>query len=102
MSPSKVSQRLTEPSLVTGRRGIVALGLRRLRWALQKHGPAGAAKRLGRLLLMLHWRRQNRQDYQKWLALTGEQDSDFDQTYGVDTSGIVRLRELAVVGQHWT
>jgi 16S rRNA G966 N2-methylase RsmD len=50
---------------------------------------------------MPQWRRQN-EKFQAYVAFTREQDGDFDQTYGVDTSGIVLLRELSVVGKHWT
>jgi 16S rRNA G966 N2-methylase RsmD len=94
--------KVSQSDLATGGRGVVAASLRRLQWSLQKHGVAGTAKRLARLFLMPQWQRQNDQEFQAWLSFTREQDGDFDQTYGVKTSGIVRLRELAVVGQHWT
>jgi SAM-dependent methyltransferase len=102
MSPLKVRPRLTGPDLASGSTGVVAASVRRLQWSIRKHGLAGAATRLARLILMPQWRMQNAQQYQAWLAFARERDGDFDQKHGVDTSGIVRLRELSVVGQHWT
>jgi 16S rRNA G966 N2-methylase RsmD len=101
MQRPKAWQRLSKRDLSARAAGVVATTLRRFQWSLQKHGLAGTAKRLVFLILMPQWQRRKDQEFQAWLAFTREQDGDFDKTYDVDTGGIVRLRELAVVGQHW-